>query len=91
MSDHAKEVVVSALKLPKDVLLGEMLLSFVGRHAVMIENYRNIILYTDTLVKIQAKTCRLEIHGARLCIEYYTNDEMKITGQIQSVEFDGGT
>lgn len=85
-----KEALVSALKLPKDVVLGEVLLSFVGRQAVMIENYRSIILYTDTLVKLQAKHCRLNIHGARLAIEYYTADEMKITGFIQSVEFESG-
>lgn len=90
MQERAKDVMVSALKLPKDVVLGEVLLSFVGRQAVMVENYRKIILYTDTLVKIQAKNCRINVHGARLTIEYYTVDEMKITGFIQSVEFESG-
>lgn len=88
--ENPKMAMTSALGLPKDVVLGEVLLSFIGRHAVLIENYRNIILYTDTLVKLQAKTCRLEIRGSRLTIEYYTNEEMKITGQIQAVEFQGG-
>lgn len=87
---EGKEAIVSALKLPKDVMLGEVLLSLIGRQAVMIENYRSIVLYTDTLVKLQAKNCRLSIHGARLTIEYYTVDEMKITGFIQSVEFESG-
>lgn len=89
--ENPKMAMTSALGLPKDVVLGEVLLSFIGRHAVLIENYRNIILYTDTLVKLQAKTCRLEIRGNRLTIEYYTNEEMKITGQIQAVEFQGGS
>lgn len=90
MQEHAKEAVVSALKLPKDVVMGEVLLSFLGRQAVIIENYRTIILYTDTLVKLQAKTCRVIVHGARLTIEYYTCDEMRISGYIQSVEFESG-
>lgn len=85
-----KEAVASALKLPKDVVLGEVLLSFVGRQTVLIENYRSIILYTDSLVKLQAKNCRLNVHGTRLVIEYYTADEMKITGFLQSVEFESG-
>lgn len=88
MLDHTKTAVVSALKLPKDVMLGEILISFVGRHAVTIENYRSIILYTDTLVKLQGKNCRLVITGARLTIDYYTDEEMKLTGQIKSVEFE---
>lgn len=87
--ENPKLALASALGLPKDVILGETLLTFIGRHAVLIENYRNIIFYTDTLVKLQGKSCRLVIHGSRLTIEYYTGDEMKITGQIQSVEFEG--
>ena len=71
-----------------EMLMGEMLLSFVGRQAVLIENYRTIILYTDTLVKLQGKNCKVAVRGVRLAIEYYTVDEMKITGCIQSVEFE---
>ena len=33
-------------------------------------------------MRIQTKTCKLEIHGAGLYISYYTNDEMK-SGQAQ--------
>lgn len=89
MFEETKMGAVSALKLPKDVALGEVLVSFVGRHCVVIENYRSIILYTDTLVKLQAKSCRVHIGGSRLVIEYYTNDEMKIVGQIRTLEFEG--
>lgn len=89
MLENSKNAVVSALKLPKDVILGEVLISFVGRHSVIIENYRSIILYTDTMVKLQTKNCKLLISGSRLQIEYYTNEEMKVVGQIRSVEFEG--
>lgn len=44
--------------------------------------------YTDTMVKVQARTCKVIVHGARLAIAYYTSEEMKITGQIQSLEFE---
>lgn len=88
MQEHAREAVVSTLKLPKDVMMGEVLLSFIGRQAVVIENYRSIVLYTDTLVKLQARNCRVLVHGVRLTIEYYTCDEMRISGFIQSVEFE---
>lgn len=88
MLERSKTVVVSALKLPTDVMLGEVLVSFVGRHAVMVENYRSIILYTDTLIRLQAKTCQVIVHGSRLRIEYYTKDEMKITGMLKGIEFE---
>ncbi|MBT9779599.1 sporulation protein [Clostridium sp. MCC353] len=89
MFENSKIAVATALNLPKDVVLGEVLISFVGRHCVVIENYRKILIYTDTLVKLQAKNCKVVINGKRLMIEYYTDDEMKITGLLQSVEFEG--
>jgi YabP family. len=87
MLDRSKEQIVSALNLPKDAMLGEVLLSFVGHRCVLIENYRKILLYTDTLIRVNAKKNKVEIEGKRLKIEYYTNDEMKITGLIKSVSF----
>lgn len=84
----SKAAAVSALGLPRDVILGDVLVSFVGRREVCIENYRSILLYTDTLVKLQAQNCRILIHGSGLCIEYYTAEEMKITGTIASVDFE---
>lgn len=88
MLEESKNKAASALKLPKDVVLGEVLVSFLGRHSVVIENYRSIILYTDCCIKLQAKNCRVIICGSRLIIEYYTNEEMKINGFIKSLEFE---
>lgn len=87
MFEQLKESATANLKLPKDVILGEVLVSFIGRHSAVIENYRGILIYDDHTVKLQAKHCKLTIHGRRLHIEYYNRDEMKITGQIQSMEF----
>lgn len=79
---------VSALNLPEDVFIGEMLLTFIGGHEVTVENYRSIVFYTDTVLKLQGKTMRLTITGKRLVIEYYDKEELKLTGQIKSAEFE---
>ena len=55
MFDRQKRAVVSALNLPEDVMLGDMFLSFTGNRGVLIENYRSIILYTDTALRLQGK------------------------------------
>ena len=60
----------------------------VARGEVNVENYRSILIYTDTLIKLQARNCKVVIHGARLKIDYYTAEEMKITGQVGSLEFE---
>lgn len=87
MFGEGKRTVVSALGLPRDVILGDPLISFVGQCQVNIENYRSILIYTDELIKIQARETRILVHGRGLSIEYYTADEMKITGKIHSLEF----
>ncbi len=83
-----KEQIISAMKLPMDVFLGELIVSMIGRRAVYIENYRSILLYTDSRLKIQGKDCKLSLQGKRLSIEYYTGDNMKVTGLIESVELE---
>ncbi len=88
MLEQVKMAAVEELKLPRDVVLGEVLISFVGRCCVTVENYRGILLYDDETVKLQAKNCRLGIRGKHLHIEYYNRDEMKITGQIRAMEFE---
>ncbi len=59
-----------------------------SKSQVNVENYRSILLYTDTLVKLQARNYKVLIRGSRLRIDYYTPEEMKITGQIGSLEFE---
>lgn len=88
MSWEPKRTAVSALGLPRDVVLGDVLVNMVGCGQVNVENYRSILIYTDTLVKLQAKNCKVLVHGSRLRIDYYTSEEMQITGQIASLEFE---
>lgn len=87
MFERVKMAAVEEWKLPRDVVLGEVLISFVGRCSVTIENYRGILIYDDSTVKLQAKNCKLQICGRRLHIDYYNHEEMRITGQILRLEF----
>lgn len=88
MSSEGKRRTVTALGLPRDVVLKDVLVDFVGCYEVHIENYRSILIYTDTLIRLQTKNGRLKIRGSRLCIERYTADEMKITGKIDGLDFE---
>ena len=76
-----------AANMPKDVVLGVPILTMTGQNEVSVENYRGIIEYTDLLIRIQTKIGQIKIIGKSLQIDYYTNDEMKITGRITSIEY----
>lgn len=82
-----KENVVDSLKLPKDLMFGAVVLTVTGQCEAYVENYRGIIEYTKERIRLQTKTCQLEIQGANLHIAYYTNDEMKITGRITEIHY----
>lgn len=85
--DRIREQLVSAASMPKDVVLGASVLTVLGINEACIENYRGIIEYTECLIRVQTKTAQIRLTGKHLQIEYYTNDEMKITGIICSIEF----
>ncbi len=82
------EQVIERLELPKDLLLGEAILTVTGRRELLIENYKGILNYEDSFIKIQAKTCRIVISGKCLSIDYYTNEEMKISGIFEQINYE---
>ncbi|MCI9440869.1 MAG: sporulation protein [Ruminococcus sp.] len=82
-----KSRLASAANMPKDVVLGASVVTILGDSEVCIENYRGIVEYTECLIRVQTKGKQLRLHGRNLQIEYYTNDEMKITGHICSLEY----
>ena len=82
-----KEQMTEALNLPKDLTLGAVILTITGKHEAYVENYMSLIEYTENQIRIQTRTCQLEIHGEQLAIVYYTNEEMKITGELLEVKY----
>ena len=83
-----REKVTEQLELPRDFVLKDVLISIVGRNELLIENYKGILIYEDSFIKIQAKNCRVEIKGVHLSIVYYTNEEMKITGYFEQISYE---
>lgn len=82
-----KNSVSETVNIPKDVLLGVPLIRLIGREELYIENYRGILEYTDTKIRIQTKIGQVQLSGRNLEIIYYTNDEMKVSGWIEHLEF----
>ncbi len=73
--------------MPKDVTLGAPILTVTGQMELLVENYRGILEYTECMIRIQTRIGQIRILGKRLTIEYYTCDEMKITGKIVEIKY----
>lgn len=74
--------------IPKDVCAGDVKIAITGNRELYIENYRGILEYTDQCMVLQTKNGFLKIAGKKLQIAFYTNEDMKITGILNCIEFD---
>lgn len=85
-----KNRISDAVSIPKDVILGVPIVRMIGQEEFYIENYRGILEYTDTVIRIQTKIGQIHLSGKRMEILYYTNDEMKVVGRIEKMEYHQG-
>lgn len=88
VKENVKSNIVESLELPIDIMYGAVIITAMGRGQVLVENYKGIIEYTQEKIRLQTKTCQVTIQGKHLIVEYYTNEEMKITGYIQGILYD---
>ena len=67
---RGKELVVESLKLPRDSVLGDSIITVTGNTEILIENYKGILQYSDELILLQGKNRKIELKGKRLNIVY---------------------
>lgn len=81
------ELLVESLQLPKDIMLGAIKVNMTGNREAWIENYKGILEYTEKQILLQGKHCKVCLEGRQLSIDYYTNEDMKISGYICCVRY----
>ncbi|HBN56693.1 MAG TPA: sporulation protein [Lachnospiraceae bacterium] len=84
---RSKELIVESLKLPKDTMLGAAIVTITGNREAFIENYKGILEYTTESIVLQGKNAKICFEGSGLSIDYYTNEDMKISGKIDALRY----
>ena len=80
-----KSKLAEKLNIPQDISDGLPIVTVTGKNEIYVENYKGIIEYGKCCIKIQTKVCRVTFSGKNLEIVYYTNVDMKIIGEIESI------
>jgi sporulation protein YqfC len=82
-----KEKVAEVLELPKEIVLNVPKLTMVGNGGLIIENYKGVIQYEETKVRINTSIGVIKIMGEGLVIKEITSENIMVDGKIISIEF----
>ena len=63
MPRQFQEMAAKSLHIPADVALGEPVITITGRRRVYLENYERIVSLDPAEIRLQTRTCRIQILG----------------------------
>ena len=78
----------SILELPREVTSSDIKVTLNGFDEILLENYKNILEYQDVLIRVNTFEGAIAIYGFDLKLEQMTDEDIKIVGKIDSVEFE---
>ena len=76
------------LEMPKEVYLDTPKITIIGFDEMVIENFKGILEYEEFFVRINTEKGIININGFNLKLENMTNDDIKVTGKIDSMEIE---
>lgn len=76
------------LEIPKEVYSNEPKVVITGFNEMVIENYKGILEYEDYYIKINTFIGIININGFNLNLEKMTEDNIRITGKIESFDIE---
>ena len=76
------------LEIPKEVCSNIPRFVIIGFQEIIIENYKGILEYEDFLVRINTYIGIININGYNLNLDTMTNDDIRVTGKIESIEIE---
>lgn len=74
--------------VPKEILINDPKLTVFSMGKILVENFRGIVLYSDTNIEINTSKYFLKIKGEKMSINYMTKEELEISGTICGIEFE---
>lgn len=76
------------LEMPAEVVSNIPKISILGFEEILIENYKNIIEYEEFYVKVNTYIGLINVNGFNLKLIQMNQDDIKITGRIDSIDFE---
>ena len=79
------------LEIPKEISSQNPKLTVMGFEELLVENYKAILEYQDFYIRLSTHIGIVNINGFELNLNEMTNDDILITGKIESIDFERTT
>lgn len=76
------------LEVPKEISTNEPKITIAGFKKMLIENYKVILEYQDIYIRVKTYIGIVNINGFNLRLGEMTSDDIVITGDIETVDFE---
>ena len=76
------------LEMPEEVYSNIPKLTITGFNEMVLENYKGILEYEEFFASISTFIGVVNINGYNINLEKMTNDDIKITGKIESIDIE---
>ena len=76
------------LEMPKEIVSNEPRITIAGFNEMLIENYKNILEYEEFYIKLNTYIGIININGFNLNLEKVSQDDIMVTGKIDSIDFE---
>lgn len=76
------------LEFPEEISSDEPKITIMGFGKVMVENYKGILEYENFFIRINTYIGVININGFNLFLNEMTDDNLLITGKIESIDLE---
>lgn len=84
---NVKERVTNMFSLPKEIVLDLPLIQATGRGEVNIENYKNLLEFAETKIRLGTKDGIIVVEGEGLKLQQVTSENVLIAGRISGISY----
>ena len=79
------------LEVPREVMEEVPKFTIISFDEMLIENYKGILEYEEFYIKLSTKIGLININGFNLSLNEMTDEDLIITGNIESIDFESVT
>mgnify|MGYP005786447471 CR=1 FL=1 len=82
-----KKGLSEGIELPNEIVLNVPLITIIGRSKIVIENFKNIVQYSNEIIKINTSCGVFKVAGKNLFLKELNKNKILIKGTLSQFEF----